>query len=167
MKKLFIYTLAIWLLCAGSCFGQTKSANSKVEKGVEEKSLAIVNKYLNIIFVEDNKGTGLSDLLSDDFVFDNPFSTARGSNDFITKVQMFISTRKTYKIERQFVNREAVCTIYSFDVVTVGGTKETFQVTAYAELRNGKIVKEREYFSDPVKFAKAMGFLDNYLKAYQ
>ena len=167
MKNLFIHTLAIWLLCFSSSFGQTKTANAKVEKGVEEKSLTIVNRYLNIIFVEDNKGAGLSDLLADDFVFDNPFSTARGSNDFISKVQMFISTKKTYKIERQFVNGDAVCTIYSFDVVTASGSTETFHVTAYAELRNGKIVKEREYFSDPVKFAKAMGFLENYLKAYQ
>ncbi|NIJ56129.1 nuclear transport factor 2 family protein [Dyadobacter arcticus] len=167
MKKLFIYTLALGLLHAGNSFGQTIGANSKVEKGGDERSLEIINKFLHIIFIENNKGAGLSDLLDRDFVFDNPFSTARGANDFITKVQMFISTKKTYKIERQFVNGDAVCSVYSFDVVTTSASTENFEVTAYAELRNGKIVKEREYFSDPLRFAKAMGFLDNYLKAYQ
>jgi len=48
-------------------------------------SLEIVNKYLNIIFVENNNGEGLSDILADDFVFDDPFSPARGAKDFISK----------------------------------------------------------------------------------
>lgn len=70
-------------------------------------------------------------------------------------------------MEKQFVDKNSVCSLYSMDVQTPDGNTETFQLNDYVEVSNGKISKETVYFFNPLKFAKAMGFLDNYLKAYQ
>ncbi len=129
-------------------------------------SLEIVNKYLNIIFVENNNGEGLSDILADDFVFDDPFSPARGAKDFISKTQNWIKAKKSIQMEKQFTDGNNICSIYSMGVVTPAGDTASFQLADYIALLGGKIAKERVYFSDPVKFAKAMGFMDAYLKKY-
>jgi hypothetical protein len=167
MKRSFIYLWAASLFFAGSIFAQTNSSNSKTINTVNMKPAEIVNRYLNIIFVENNKGAGLSDLLAEDFVFDDPFTIARGANDFISKAQMWIETKKTYTMEKQFADDSSVCSIYSIDVQTPAGKIETFELSDYVIVQDSKITNERVYFSDPVKFAKAMGFLDNYVKAYQ
>lgn len=130
---------------------------------------AIVNKYLNIIFVENNNGAGLSDILAEDFVFNDPFTKAHSATAFIDNpaTQNWINTKKTFTMEHQLITKNAVCSLYSIVVQTPGGKKETFQLNDYVELRDGKISKEQVYFFDPLKFAKAMGFLDAYVKTYQ
>jgi hypothetical protein len=133
------------------------------------ESLEIVNKYLNIIFVENKNGVGLSDLLAEDFVFNDPFTNASSAKEFIDNpaTQNWIKTGKTLSMEKQLVNENSVCSLYSIAVQTPNGKAEIFQLNDYVELTNGKISKERVYFSDPLQFAKAMGFLDSYVKAYQ
>lgn len=131
------------------------------------EAIKIVNKYLDIMFVENNNGAGLSDILAHDFVFDDPFTVARGANDFISKTQDWIKTKKTLRMEKQLVDKNSVCSLYSIDVQTPKGNTETFQLNDYVELRDGKISKEKVYFFNPVQFAKAMGFLDTYIKGYQ
>jgi SnoaL-like domain len=150
-----------------SGFGQSKKTVNQVKNSTNMEPLEIVNKYLNIIFVENNNGEGLSDILAKDFVFDDPFTVARGAKDFISKTQNWIKTSKTFKMEKQFVDNNSVCSLYLITVQTPNGKTETFQLNDCVELRDDKISQERVYFFDPLKFAKTMGFLDNYVKAYQ
>jgi len=70
-------------------------------------------------------------------------------------------------MEKQLSTKNSVCSLYSIDVQTPNGNTETFQLNDYVELNDGKISKEQVYFFDPLKFAKAMGFFDSYVKAYQ
>lgn len=155
------------LLTVVSGLGQSATPSTQTKKQTDMELLAIVNKYLNIIFVEDKNGAGLSDILTKDFVFDDPFTVARSAEEFISKTQNWIKTKKAFTMEKQFVDKNSVCSLYSVTVKTQNGDTASFQLNDYVEIQNGKISKERVYFSDPVKFAKAMGFLDIYLKSYQ
>jgi hypothetical protein len=165
-KSIFIIICTI-SVGAVSCFGQSKTVNQVKENTTDDAVLQIVDKYLNIIFVENNNGIGLSDVLAKDFVFDDPFTVARGASDFIAKAQGWIKTSKTFQMEKQFVDKNSVSSVYSITVRTPSGKMETFQLNDCVEIMDGKISKERVYFFDPLKFAKAMGFLDTYVKPYQ
>jgi len=82
------------------------------------------------------------------------------------KTQNWIKAKKSIQMEKQFTDGNNICSIYSMGVVTPAGDTASFQLADYIALLGGKIAKERVYFSDPVKFAKAMGFMDTYLKKY-
>jgi len=141
--------------------------SQKKENIMETKNpLEIVNKYLNIIFVENKNGEGLTDMLTEDFSFDDPFSKSSSAKAFITNSQPWIKTKKTLRMQKQFVDSNLVCSIYTIDVLTLSGKTESFDLADYIELRNGKIAKEKVYFFDQVKFTKAMGFMEEYLKQY-
>ena len=133
------------------------------------ESSEIVNKYLNIIFIENRNGAGLSDILAEDFVFNDPFTNALSAKDFMNNpaTQNWIKTRKTFRMEKQLIVKNSVCSFYSIDVQTADGNTATFQLSDYVELTDGKISKEKVYFFDPLQFAKSMGFFDGFVKAYQ
>jgi hypothetical protein len=168
MFKSIILILSI-SLAAPSGFGHSAKSITQFKKSNYMEPSEIVNKYLNIIFVENKNGEGLSDLLAEDFVFNDPFTKALSAKGFIDNpaTQNWIKTKKTLRMEKQLITKNSVCSLYSIDVQTPNGNTETFQLNDYVELHDGKISKERVYFFDPLKFAKAMGFLDSYVKAYQ
>jgi ketosteroid isomerase-like protein len=168
MFKSIILILGI-SFASPSGFRQSANSITQFKKPNYMESSEIVNKYLNIIFVENNNGAGLSDILAEDFVFNDPFTKALSAKDFIDNpaTQNWIKTRKKFRMEKQLIIKNSVCSLYSIDVQTPNGNTETFQLNDYVELNDGKISKERVYFFDPLKFAKAMGFFDSYVKAYQ
>ncbi|MEO5595090.1 MAG: nuclear transport factor 2 family protein [Chitinophagaceae bacterium] len=166
MNKITIFIIGLTLSLSFNSFGQNTKLNTEFKNQIGLKSLEIVNKYLSIIFVEDKNGEGLSDILATDFVFEDPFSLQRGAKNFISKGQSWIKAKKRIQIEKQFAEGNKVCSIYNIGVVTPAGDTANFQLVDYVKLLNGKIIMERVYFSDPVKFAKAMGFMDVYLKKY-
>ncbi len=130
--------------------------------------IELVNRYLNIIFVENNKGHGLVQLLAEDFVFNDPFTKAFSASGFIESpaTQNWIKTKKILRMEKQFVDDHSVCSLYSIDVQTPSGKMHTFRLNDFVECHEGKISKETVYFFDPLKFAQSMGFSDFYLTAY-
>jgi len=166
MNKIIIFIIGITLCLSLNSFGQNTKPNTAIKTQLDLKSLEIVNKYLNIIFVENKNGEGLSDILATDFVFDDPFSPARGAKDFISKTQNWIKAKKTIQMEKQFADGNNVCSIYNIGVVTPSGDTANFRLADYIKLLNGKIIMEQAFFADPVKFAKTMGFMDFYLKKY-
>ncbi len=157
MKKLLV-SLTLLAQISSYCLAQ--------KNVIPVKSLEIVNKYLHIIFVENNHGQGLSDLLKNDFVFDDPFGKSRGAADFIAYAQRWISLKKSITMEKQFVDGKAVCSLYLIEVPTATGDKAIFHLADYVELEDGKMTREQVFFDDQIKFAKAMGYLDEYLKKY-
>ncbi|MBA3829371.1 MAG: nuclear transport factor 2 family protein [Taibaiella sp.] len=167
MNKICIFIICIMLSLSFNSFGQNTKSGTEIKNQLGLKSLEIVNKYLNIIFVENKNGEGLSDILATEFVFDDPFSPARGAKDFISKTQNWIRAKKSIKIEKQFVDRNSVCSIYNIAVVTPSGDTADFKLTDYVKLLDGKIVMEQVFFADPVKFAKALGFMDSYINKYK
>jgi|GEM_PF-5319225 len=128
---------------------------------------AIVNRYLNIMLVENNHGSGLENILSEDFVFDDPFGKASSAREFIDYSQRWIATPKSFRMQRQLLEGNVVVSMYTIDVVTPSGAGASFEVVDVVELRAGKIAKEKVFFANPVKFAKDMGFASEYLKQFQ
>lgn len=98
------------------------------------RSLQIVNKYLDIIFVENNNGESLSSILADDFVFGDPFTKATGAQDFISKTKNWIEIKKSIQMQTQFADSNKVCSIYNIEVLTPSGDNAGFQLADYIEL---------------------------------
>ena len=69
------------------------------------ESLEIVNKYLNIFFEENKNGVGLSDLLAEDFVFNDPFTNGTSTKEFMDNpaTQNWIKTRKTLSMGKTII----------------------------------------------------------------
>jgi hypothetical protein len=161
-----IFTLLCTAIAITGCGNSSSSKNEKEIQMSSKSQLETVNKYLNIIFVENKNGEGLTDILTDSFMFDDPFTKATGAKDFIAKTQKWIRTKKTFHMQNQFTDDNKVCSIYIIDVLTPSGETASFELVDNVEFANGKIAKEKVYFSDPVKFAKKMGFINDYLKPY-
>jgi hypothetical protein len=166
MNKIIIFIIGVTLSSSINSFGQDSKSDAKIENHLGLKSLEIVNKYLHIVFIENKNGEGLSDILAADFIFDDPFMHVSGPEAFISQGQNWIKAKKTIQIENQFSEGNNVCSIYNIGIVTPAGETANFQLVDHVKLLNGKIIKEQVYFSDPVKFAKAMGFMDVYLNKY-
>lgn len=129
------------------------------------KPLEIVNQYLDIVFSKN--GEGLSGILNENFNFHDPFVIeAISAADFISKCKGWMEVPKTIKMEKQFADRELTCSLYSVELITPSGTKASFQLTDYIEVNDHEIVSERVYFFDPAAFAKAMGFMQDYMQKY-
>ena len=118
------------------------------------------------MLVENNHGKGLEEVLTEDFVFDDPFGKTSSAREFLGNTQRWIDTPKSFQMEKQFVDGNRVCSLYRIDVVTPSGTKAGFDVVDVFELRANRIAKERVYFANPLQFAKQMGFLSAYLKSF-
>ena len=129
-------------------------------------TLEIVDKYLNIVLVQNKHGKGLEDLLTEDFVFDDPFGRASSAREFLGNSQPWIDTPKSFRMERQFIDGDHVCSVYRIDVTTPSGGMAGVDVVDVVELRGNRIAKERVYFANPVQFAKDMGFLSAYVKPF-
>lgn len=126
--------------------------------------LDIVNKYLDIIFSKN--GEGLSDILMKNFIFDDPFTVARNAGEFIEKSAGWVRAEKSILMEKQFLDGNQTCSIYTIETRTPSGSKERFRLADYIEVRDDQISKERVYFFDQVAFAASMGFKDAFLKKY-
>jgi len=129
-------------------------------------ALEIVERYLNIVLVENNHGKGLEDLLTEDFVFDDPFGKASSAREFLGNSQRWIDTPKSFQMEKQFIDGNQVCSVYRIDVTTPSGVKVGVDLVDVVELRASRISKEKVYFANPVQFAKDMGFLSVYLEPF-
>jgi len=129
-------------------------------------ALEIVERYLNIVLVENNHGKGLEDVLTEDFVFDDPFGKASSAREFLGNSQRWIDTPKSFQMEKQFIDGNQVCSVYRIDVTTPSGVKVGVDLVDVVELRASRISKEKVYFANPVQFAKDMGFLSVYLEPF-
>ena len=160
-------TLAIALALAGF-LGSTHSIAKELESMHTKTATAIVNKYLNIMLVENNQGRGLETILSEDFTFADPFGKASSAAEFIGngQTQRWIATRKSFRMQRQFADGNHVCSVYVIDVVMPSAATASFEVVDLIEIRSDRIAKEKVYFANPVQFAKEMGFLSEYLKQF-
>ncbi|TAM93359.1 MAG: hypothetical protein EPN39_20295 [Chitinophagaceae bacterium] len=126
--------------------------------------LDIVNKYLDIIF--SKKGDGLPDILVENFSFDDPFTVVRSADEFTEKCAGWVQVEKSILMEKQFLDGNQTCSIYTIEARTPSGSKERFQLADYIEVQDDQISKERVYFFDQVAFAASMGFKDVFLKKY-
>jgi len=131
-----------------------------------QAALATVNRYLKIMLTDNNHGQGLEEILTDDFIFDDPFNKTSTAREFVAKTQPWITTRKTFRMDRQFVEGDRVCSTYRIDVATPSGATVGFDLVDIVEFRGSRIAREWVYFANPVQFAKEMGFLSAYLKAF-
>lgn len=163
-RRIALTGLMVPLCVLGLLGGTAKEVRPMDNTG----AAAIVNKYLNVMLIENNHGRGLENLLREDFTFDDPFTKASSAREFMTNpaTLRWIDTRKSFRMRRQFVDGDQVCSIYVIDVVTPAGANASFEVADLFELRDGRIAKEKVYFADPVRFAKDMGFLPDYLKQF-
>jgi hypothetical protein len=69
-------------------------------------------------------------------------------------------------MDRQFVEGDRVWSTYRIDVVTPSGATVGFDLVDIVEFHGSRIAREWVYFANPVQFAKEMGFLSAYLKAF-
>ena len=122
-------------------------------------ALEVINKYLNIMLLENNAGEGLMDVVTSDFTFDDPFTKASSAQEFLEKTKDWIQTPKTFTLETEFVKENRVCKVYTLHVVIPTGETVDFAVADVFDLREGKIAKEKVYFFEPNKFAQAFGIL--------
>jgi ketosteroid isomerase-like protein len=155
------------MLCTFGLLGCAYTTGKGGQPMDTASTVAIVNKYLNIMLVENNHGKGLETILSEDFVFDDPFGKASSAREFIRNTQRWIDTRKSFRMQQQFIDGTHVFSLYTIDVVTPSGTQTSAEVVDLVELRAGRIAREKVYFANPVKFAKDMGFVSEYLKQFQ
>ena len=132
----------------------------------KQTALDTVDRYLKIMLTDNNHGTGLEEVLTEDFVFDDPFGTASSAREFLNNSKRWIDTPKSFRVEKQFIDGDQVCSVYRIDVTTPSGARVGFDVVDVVELRGNRIAKERVYFANPVQFAKDMGFLSAYLKGF-
>lgn len=117
-------------------------------------AIDIVNNYFDIL--ENKKGEGLADVITEDVTFDGIFVKASGRQDFVNKFQSWVQLKKKYHTIKQFVDGNQVCSIQEIDITTPTGAKTKMELADWIELRDGKIANERVYF-DPREFGKAMG----------
>lgn len=127
-------------------------------------SLEIVNQYFEIVFQKN--GEGLSGILDEKFNFNDPFTVAETAIEFIDKSKGWMQMPKTITMEKQFEDGNLTCSLYKVELMTPSGARASFRLTDYIEVNDSGIVSERVYFFDPAGFAKAMGFLQLYMKKY-
>jgi hypothetical protein len=162
--------LAALAACLPGVFGCGQTPK-RVESAEAIHSVALVEKYLNIVLVENKHGGGLEHVLADDFSFEDPFvvesSITRGQFLGNPQTMRWIDTPKSYEVQRRFADENRVCLAYTIRVVGPSGTAGNYDVVDVFELRGDRIAKEKVYFADPVKFAKEMGFGSDYVKRFQ
>lgn len=151
---------------AAVAFATLAAANGKEDRSMNEKAATVVNRYLQIVLLENNQGKGLEEVLASDFVFDDPFGKSSSAREFIAYAQRWIATKKTLKVRRQVVDGDRVWSDLELDVTTPSGGTTVVNLVDVVQLRDQHIVTENVYFANPVQFAKDMGFLEEYLKQF-
>ncbi len=114
-------------------------------------ALEVINKYYSIL--ADKQGEGLEEVVADDIVFDDPMTKARGKEEFVHYTKKWAQNKITFKMIKQFVDKDDVCSLYTMDVPTPAGTL-SMDVADFIQVRDGKITKEKVYF-DPRSLEKA------------
>jgi hypothetical protein len=88
---------------------------------------------------------GAAELLSDDFTFSGPILQSTGKADFLTGSAMAAAMARGCEIHRQWVDGEAVCSIYEFKMETPAGSG-SIPMAEWSEIRDGKLVSSRLIF---------------------
>jgi hypothetical protein len=143
--------------------------HQEAQGGEYAPAVALVNRYLAIMMSENKHGAGLADILDPEFAFEDPFvGRSDSARTFIDnpQVQRWIDTRKSLRMQRQFIDGSRVCSAYAIEVVGPSGTSASYDVVDVVEVHGDRIRKEKLYFADPLKFAKDMGFAAMYLKQF-
>lgn len=88
---------------------------------------------------------GAADLLDDEFRFDGPILQAEGKAAFLAGSTAAAQIARGCVIHRQWVDGEAVCSIYDFQVETPAGAG-SIPMAEWSVVRGGKLVSSRLIF---------------------
>lgn len=146
MKLLNKLSFLVIVLAVG-VYANGQSQSSSAISPTSSKNIETVNKFLNIVLLEKNKGQGLEKILAANFKFDDPYVQASSANEFIAKNQHWFAMEKTYKIKQQIAKDNYVISIYSIFLKNENKTIE-IEIADLVEFDKGKMVKEKLYF-DP------------------
>ena len=111
--------------------------------GVQMSNAEIFRTYLERFASGDMEGA--AELLSDDFTFSGPILQSTGKADFLTGSAMAAAMARGCEIHRQWVDGEAVCSIYEFKMETPAGSG-SIPMAEWSEIRHGKLVSSRLIF---------------------
>ena len=129
-------------------------------------ALATVNRYLKIMLTDNNHGQGLEEILTDDFIFDDPFNKTSTAREFVAKTQPGSPPGRRSAWTGSSSRAIGYAPHTEIDVATPSGATVGFDLVDIVEFRGSRIAREWVYFANPVQFAKEMGFLSAYLKAF-
>jgi len=88
---------------------------------------------------------GAADLLADEFTFHGPILQANGKTEFLAGSATAAAIARGCEIHRQWVDGDAVCSIYDFKIETAIGTG-SIPMAEWSIIRDGKLVSSRLIF---------------------
>lgn len=88
---------------------------------------------------------GAADLLADEFTFHGPILQADSKADFLAGSTAAAQMARGCEIHRQWVDGDAVCSIFDFKVETPVGAG-SIPMAEWAVVRDGKLVSSRLIF---------------------
>jgi SnoaL-like domain len=103
----------------------------------------VFRTYLERFTAGDVDGAG--DLLADEFTFHGPILQADGKAEFLAGSTTAAQIARGCEIHRQWVDGEAVCSIYDFKIETPVGAG-SIPMAEWSVIRDGKLVSSRLIF---------------------
>jgi len=88
---------------------------------------------------------GAAELLADEFRFDGPILQANSKAEFLAGASSAAQMARGCAIRHQWVDGEAVCSFYDFQLATPAGAG-TIPMAEWAVVRGGKLVSSRLIF---------------------
>jgi SnoaL-like domain len=88
---------------------------------------------------------GAADLLADEFTFHGPILQANGKTEFLAGSATAAAIARGCGIHPQWVDGDAVCSIYDFKIETPLGTG-SIPMAEWSIIRDGKLVSSRLIF---------------------
>lgn len=88
---------------------------------------------------------GAADLLADDFAFHGPILQANGKTEFVAGSATAAAMARGCEIHCQWVDGDAVCSIYDFKIETPAGAG-SIPMAEWSVIRDGKLVSSRLIF---------------------
>jgi ketosteroid isomerase-like protein len=88
---------------------------------------------------------GAAELLDEEFTFEGPIQQSSGKAEFVAGSATAAAMARGCEIHRQWVDGDAVCSIYDFKVETPAGTG-SIPMAEWSVVRGGKLVSSRLIF---------------------
>jgi hypothetical protein len=88
---------------------------------------------------------GAADLLADEFTFQGPMLQAASKAEFLAGAASAGSMARGFQMHQQWVDGDAVCSIYDFQVETPAGSG-SIPMAEWSVVREGKLVSSRLIF---------------------
>ncbi len=114
----------------------------------------VVERFYDV--TNNRGGAGLRDVVAGDIRFVGPLMQASGADQYVAMNEQLLPFHKGWKLLRQFVDGDDVCTIYEMTMGTPSGGTIVLPLVDWIRVSEGRVAEQRIYF-DPRQFASAFG----------